>query len=1369
MQSDDTLRLPWKRFWVKHDGEVRVDANGYLQPPLRGRGLVDFQRDVFEYQEIDSRRFLALMGETGSGKSHAAQDLVRAMTSDENHCTLVDLGVVESASRLTDQLVPAIAAIERGQRATVFFDAYEDCPLGDRTDRYLADVLSKSLSPLLSVRVVCRSGTWTRSVEQRLSSLWPRDATGAFELCRLTRGDVLAALALVEPHPEQLLASLDQRDLAPLLSVPVSLRQIMMLHQRGEPVAELTKEEIYDRCTRLLARSAETPGAKLDVEQRLAIAKRLAAVSVFCNRPAFYEQPDTGARPPSDASVADVLRGTEPLQYGDEIRIDEPAVREVLRHTGLFNSRGTGRLGWVHASYAEYLASKYVAAHAMTGEQIVSLIRLREDGHQLVSHLQGVATWLFVSNQLPNRQQFIMRAPTTVLRADVKALPDDDRRLLVDSLLAEAEHGTLDLRSAEVRHRLSRLGHSTLSQQLRDRFSNRKTPIGGRILAIRIARACVLDDLAQELARLATAEQEQLEIREEAASAVIELHDEHAHLCLRALLEPNPKDEDDELKAAALTALWPMHLSADELFSSLTAPKRPSLYGRYVHFLRGLPQQLTVAHLPAALRWAAKQPQGESGRHLRLAFVVDAIIAQGMSNAGDRSVLELVCPLVVARLKQRSRIFRTHDVEVQLDADTRRRLLVEIVPTLADAKRLFSVLTVEPRLFGPSDVPWLVDIVANPPGDVQPWLDLLCVAVQFLRNHLSEHFEEVYRAKELHPSILEPCRAFLGPVTLDSELADALRSASRAENEIERVRAEHTAQERAQNQAIINAAINGDKDAFIHVAIALEPGSGFDLDLASLDGWERLESDERRGLLNAARKFLAQHDDERAEWLGKDDCSYERLAGFRAFRLLATEAEGLRSLDPSVWKRWIGVIIAAPAHNAATRIKREELLSFAKRHAADELLEALPLLLRNERVSASRVEELLPIPWEPSYLEILLRAASQGTSTHRAELLEALFTLAPAIGQRYAEELVGSTGVDENLKDVARRLLYLRGSATARAAIAAATFTPGNEAGRRVAELLAHDRDTDRRQLEMLSEMDLAHLFVWLWNEYPDVERTGEDAVQFDEIRDFRQSLIEALHRSDRPQTLEALDYIIDALPDNRVLRLVRRQAAERVETSEWNPPTIEQLFSLARAPLKRFIATAEELRVAIVESLKRFQVDLSESETPASEFLWNSYPDGKGGIKFTPKDEAALSNFLKRHLEADLKKQAVIVNREVEISRPGRGTIGQRTDIHVNAATPQSKLTVIVEVKKCSNDETRTHLKTQLVDRYLIPTGNHHGVFVVGRYDSDGVGTCCDESKADLEELLTTQAASVLPAHVVTPLVLDVSLPPSMRGASRS
>jgi hypothetical protein len=121
------------------------------------------------------------------------------------------------------------------------------------------------------------------------------------------------------------------------------------------------------------------------------------------------------------------------------------------------------------------------------------------------------------------------------------------------------------------------------------------------------------------------------------------------------------------------------------------------------------------------------------------------------------------------------------------------------------------------------------------------------------------------------------------------------------------------------------------------------------------------------------------------------------------------------------------------------------------------------------------------------------------------------------------------------------------------------------------------------------------------------------------------------------------------------------------------------------------------------------------QAEVPSVQFLW--FPSQTKGLR--PRSEDELSDYIKIHLDDDLKGRGIVVNREVRIHR------GRRTDIHVDAVTgpiddgPVDIITVIIEVKGSWNPDLLHAMKSQLVDEYLKDNHCQQGLYVVGWFDS--------------------------------------------------
>ncbi len=148
-----------------------------------------------------------------------------------------------------------------------------------------------------------------------------------------------------------------------------------------------------------------------------------------------------------------------------------------------------------------------------------------------------------------------------------------------------------------------------------------------------------------------------------------------------------------------------------------------------------------------------------------------------------------------------------------------------------------------------------------------------------------------------------------------------------------------------------------------------------------------------------------------------------------------------------------------------------------------------------------------------------------------------------------------------------------------------------------------------------------------------------------------------------------------------------------------------------------RYVENGNQLLKVLRESLGRLQQKLHD-ELSSVDDLWDNRGDAQFR-QYCPKDEEHLSNYIARHLIADLSPQKVIVvNREVQIRR------GQKTDIYIDAILPQNRdfgiIKAIIEVKGCWNDGLDTAMQSQLVDKYLRDNSCPNGLYLVGWFNCE-------------------------------------------------
>ncbi len=301
----------------------------------------------------------------------------------------------------------------------LFLDSLDECLL--RVDT-LAAMLPEALEVLpvdrLRVRVACRTGDWPQTLESGLIKHWSQERVGIYELTPLRRVDVATAAVANRLDADEFLAEVAEREAEALANRPITLDFLLREKREGGRLPA-RRVDLYMSGCRFLA--AENSEARLDAGhrgtieagERLQLAARIAAATVFGNRYAVWAGPEAGPVPQEDVTSQELKAGS-PDSPGPSDR----ALEEVLG-TGLFSSRGSNRMGWAHQTYAEFLAARWATESGLDLDQILGLLTNPLDPERrLVPQLHETAAW--VASMQPDAFEVLTELdPDALLRGDV--------------------------------------------------------------------------------------------------------------------------------------------------------------------------------------------------------------------------------------------------------------------------------------------------------------------------------------------------------------------------------------------------------------------------------------------------------------------------------------------------------------------------------------------------------------------------------------------------------------------------------------------------------------------------------------------------------------------------------------------------------------------------------------------------------------------------------------------------------------------------------------------------------------------------------------------------------------------------------------
>lgn len=986
--------------------------------------------------DLESERSFCLLGEPGAGKTTALRSIVQGIPSvddaeaGQDAVLWVPMGEVADSGIFREQIaLPVRNHVSKAEAAcsgglTVVLDGLDECPMrggGKVLAGLLRGLLRDTNVSLLRVLVGCRSAEFHEAVHNVLAA-----ALGTFaryELAPLGLRDVRRLSESRGLDPDEFMREVARTGTGPLASLPLTLDLLLKNYSAARSLRGFAAE-LYETALRALAGEHDTdrdPARVLaSAEQVFIVAARLCCYLLLCGRAAFWtggpgEIPDGDLDPYS-------LGGGKERQDGGTFDVTRQVIDAALQ-SALFTTRGSHRVIPAHASFAAFLAARYLAWRELPEVQLRTLLTVSTPaGSGLAPALRETAAWLIALR--PQTADWMSGTDLARLAAYAANIPDPRiRRLMTGRMLADPE-AFLSGGWRQARN----LAHPHLAAQVLPVLtaladaSAAQPSMGQSYVALTLASEAAPDAVLPSLLAVATRTDLDASRRALAGRVAATLDDAAAAPVLQALIAEvtaHPeRDPDDEIRGTALDELWPRYLTAEQLTDSLTRPKRDNFIGAYRIFRRSLPSRLSDSDVPSLLPrplgdTADRSGDGSPARPDRegedlLEALVDrafscrdtAPVIGRVADVAARQLLDYGSPRVPAALDQRD----ATGAETGRSRRLRRQLAIELVTRYAGQQDIGWLLAwgwepsraaetryadavhrgqdgyPPPRrgLADAGDIAWLTDMaLAGSPQEAEAYVPLLRGIFDPANNDAQE---TAYRVRE---TALWPAFAFwFDPVIPGSEEADVHK----------RVHGDRQPRRPAWDGASAHLArvldryeqAPGDTAAFAELLhlLQFDPDTGhgthsLDGDLTSRPGIRALPQDEWPGqLADAARNYLAQAAPSGMESLdqpGKlswlDEVGYLALAYLKR-REQAGDASS--ATDASTIAAWAVPVLVFP-ERVDNGIKRVLLARLAE--AAPDLLPGLIARLITAHIAADVLPtrlESLDAAWTRSVGDVLV-------------------------------------------------------------------------------------------------------------------------------------------------------------------------------------------------------------------------------------------------------------------------------------------------------------------------------------------------------------------------------------------------------------
>jgi predicted NACHT family NTPase len=1207
----------WKRFWCPWTSQANLGDRGYLDDPesVYGHWL---NPELLGLEAIADVPCLILLGEPGIGKSQEMENLLKytGETIKPPHRTLKrDLRSCDNLATYLIQHQDFIDWMNGEHRLYLFLDSLDQGVANLATqlvDEFSQDKYSDKLDRLY-IRIACRMAVFPRILEEGIAKLW-EETSAIYKLAPLRNVDVENAAIEEGLNSQDFLSEVWDKALVPLAVKPLTLGFLFNTYKRngGQFPSDQTLCNFYlDGCRFLCEEdNSSRKDAKqiglLEPDQRLIIAARIAAITVFANRLAIWRGRQ-GEALAEDVLIKQLILGNE-FSNGRLIDVTELAIQEVLG-TGLFSSRESNRIDWAHQTYAEFLAAWYLIQHSISTSQILNLL-IYPDG-RVVPQLQETTAWL--ASMRPEIFQEVVRTdPDILLQSDIATTDYKSKAKLVESLLKLHDSNKLELFKFR---RYDKLHYPDLAKYLEAYIRDSSKNQQARKVAINIAIDCQEKDVQDCLVDVACDTTQPYKIRERAAYAVSRIGDEDIKSRLKPLaLDKNEENPDDNLRGYSLQAIWPQYISVNDLLNSLSPPTTTGIIGSvYQNFIAiEFIKHLELPDLPIALQWLENLPHCRIHLHYPFRDLADSVMLKGWQNLDEPGVIEAFANIAMIKLRQGEGILgdkpslgwttigdndQNYDDGIEAlirNSDKKRRKLIKAIISLIPRQKndFYWLKTI---IICSKDILWIIERVTSSKSDdiANTWAEILDESL--------DHHQLEWKNTRVIDAILRACstslamknkfKYYITSIELDSEIADNARAGYlKRQNDLKQPEPLLlvTTELKQKVLSILEEVESKHPEMWWKLCMEMTLTSmnnhyhnhyTFEPDITTFPGWIEADINTQSRIIKAAKTYLIAGEVNTQEWIVKNSLSNPPFAGYQVFYLLLQQDPEF-IITAEIWEKWLPVILKSVVLNNSSRNKVcQEMVKKAYEIIPNKFIETLIILITQDRNQSDsfikshiyeRIRDMLG-----KYIASLIFDKIDDANLN-AKLMESLLL------DIFDHTIEGATFIAlsflTRVKEVREKRIIAARMLTIYADDSSwSTLWPIIQQdctfGCEVFESIALEPGYQITMEQNLNEDHLANLYIFLVQQFPESEEVKSQDNQgatvkrmesIDGIKIWRSNILQRLQSIGSVKASEALRKMIVELPEQKGDLQQKLLAIESsIRRTTWKQPTPEEILQL--------------------------------------------------------------------------------------------------------------------------------------------------------------------------------------------------------------